>query len=120
MFNDSDLIYAYTRQDAIQDGTFIDVSETAKEAGIKYPTAVTSNLYHKHINPQDMPIGQDENGRLWDVLNMFRVEARKANSSFLKFKVYFSSELVELWAVCEAQSPTDPSPAINIMLPSDM
>ena len=119
MFNESDIIYSYTRQDAIADGVFIDVTETSKEAGIKYPVAITSNLYHKYINPKTMSTGQDEKGRLWDVLWMFSVEARKAKSSFIKFKVIFSRKTVELWAVCEAQSPTDPSPAINIMLPED-
>jgi hypothetical protein len=37
----------------------------------------------------------------------------------MKYKVLFSGKEVEVWAVCEAQSPTDPSPAINIMLPED-
>lgn len=113
------LIYAYTRQDAIADGTFIDVTETAKEAGVNIPVAITSNLYHKHINPDPMPTGQDEQGRLWDLLNMFVFNARNTKDSFLKFNVKFGRSVVEVWAVCEAQSPTDPSPAINILLPED-
>jgi len=114
-----DVIYAYTRQDAINDGTFIDVSDMANEAGIKYPTAVTSNLYHKYINPTSMPTGQDEKGRLWDVLWMFRNSARKSNGNKLNFKVIFNRKTIELEAVCEAISPTDPNPAITIMLPED-
>ena len=39
------IISVYTRQDAIDDGIFVDVSEMAKEAGIKYPVAITTNLY---------------------------------------------------------------------------
>jgi hypothetical protein len=91
----------------------------AKEAGIKYPVALTSNLYHQYVNPEPMPEGQDKEGRLWDVLWMFTVAARKARDSFIKFHVIFDGKEVELWAVCEAQSPSDPSPAINIMLPED-
>jgi uncharacterized protein YunC (DUF1805 family) len=39
-----EVIHAYTRAQAIEDGTLVDVTETAKEAGIKYPTAVTEAL----------------------------------------------------------------------------
>jgi hypothetical protein len=114
-----DVIYAYTRQDALNDGVFKDVSKMAKEASIVYPTAVTSNLFHKYISPTPMPSGQDEKGRLWDVLWTFKNSVKKSKSNRLTFKVLFSGKLVELNAVCEATSPTDPSPAITIMLPED-
>ena len=115
------VIYAYTREDAINDGVFVDASEMAKEAGIKYPVAITSNLYHTHINPDPMPTGQDKKGRLWDLLNMFAfsVKAGKSDGNFMKFTVKFGQKNVEVWSVIEATSPSDPSPAINIMLPSD-
>ena len=119
MFTNEDVIYAYTRQDAINDGTFIDVSETAKEAGVKIPVAVTGSLYHKHINPDPMPAGQDKDGRLLDLMNMLVFHAKGSRDSFLKFNVKFGRSVVEVWAVVEPQSPADPSPAINIMLPSD-
>jgi len=119
----AELIYAYTWQNAVDDGTFIDVSETAREAGIKYPTAVTRNLWHSYIDPDPMPIAQDMNGRLWDVLHMFRLAIRSAEGSMMTFSVSFfngkTHEKVELWAVCEAKGPNDPSPVITIMLPSD-
>jgi len=38
------VIYSYTRAQAIEDGMFVDVTETAKEAGFKYPVAITRNL----------------------------------------------------------------------------
>ena len=38
---DWDVVSAYSRAQAIEDGVLVDVSQTAKEAGIKYPTAVT-------------------------------------------------------------------------------
>jgi len=120
------VIFSYTRQDAINDGIFIDVSEMAKEAGFKIPVAITSNLYHTHIVPSEdaKTYGQDEKGRLWDVLHMLSVMARHSKDSMITFSVRFqngphSSETPKLWAVVEAQSPDDPSPAINIMLPED-
>ncbi len=94
-------------------------AQTAKEAGIKYPVAVTTNLYHTHINPDPMPKGQDEKGRLWDILNVFKLTAKNAKDSFMAFTVKFSGKNVTIWAVCEASSPTDPSPCISIMLPED-
>jgi len=119
--DNNDIIFAYTRQDAIDDGVFVDVSEMAKEAGVKMPVAVSRNLYDTYINPDPMPSGQDEKGRLWDLLSMFvfGVRAGKADGNFMTFTVRFGRKNVEVWSVCEAQSPTDPSPAINIFLPED-
>lgn len=63
----------YSRADALNDGKLIDVSEMAKEAGFKYPTAVTAAVWRKVITPNKIEkykLGQSENGRLWDVLWM--------------------------------------------------
>lgn len=72
-----EVIYAYTREQAIADGILIDVSKMAKEAGIKFPVAVTSAVWHEHIVPDKAMVefGQDENGRLWDTLWMFQCNA---------------------------------------------
>ena len=51
MFEESDLIYSYSRADAIRDGILIDVSETAKEAGSRWSVAVTSTLWNEYIVP---------------------------------------------------------------------
>jgi hypothetical protein len=39
MFSQDDVISVYTRQDAINDGVLVDVTETAKEMGFRYPVA---------------------------------------------------------------------------------
>jgi hypothetical protein len=39
MFEDADLIHRYTRADAIRDGVLIDVTQTAREAGFRWPVA---------------------------------------------------------------------------------
>jgi hypothetical protein len=41
MFDDADLIHRYTRADALRDGVLIDVSAAAREAGIRFPVALT-------------------------------------------------------------------------------
>ena len=63
------VIYGYSRAEAIDDGVLVDVSETAKEAGFKLPVAITAAL-HGRLTPTkaDQGLGQDYEGRLWDVL----------------------------------------------------
>jgi hypothetical protein len=125
---DDNIIACYTRQDAIEDGVFIDVTGVGKEAGIKHPVALTSNLYHKYVEPDPMPQGQDKSGRLWDVLWMLSCCCRGmvgkivgGNQAIFPVSFYNGKkqEEIELWAFIEATSPTDPSPAITIMLPED-
>jgi hypothetical protein len=41
MFESADLIHRYTRAEAIRDSVLIDVSPVAREAGIRYPVALT-------------------------------------------------------------------------------
>ena len=42
--DDDDLIYSYTRAQALADGVLVDVSQMASEAGFRYPTAITADL----------------------------------------------------------------------------
>lgn len=43
--DDAPVIHAYTRAQAIADGVLVDISETAKEAGFRYPVACTSAVW---------------------------------------------------------------------------
>lgn len=63
------VVYVYTRAQAIADGVLVNVTDTAKEAGFKLPVAITEAL-HNRLTPTkaDAAIGQDYDGRLWDVL----------------------------------------------------
>ena len=80
MFEDADLIYRYTRADAILDGTLVDVTMTANEAGFRVPVALTAAAWGDCVSwsPEDNTRGvyQDQSGRLWDVLWMARLSAR--------------------------------------------
>src|SRR5512135_2827579 len=66
------LIFSYTRAQAIADGVLKDVSELAKEAGFRFPVAVSAGVWAECVAVPDGVDGQDETGRLWDVLNMLR------------------------------------------------
>lgn len=122
-----EVIYSYTRRQAIEDGVLIDVSEMAIEAGIKYPVALTSTVYYEYIVPDDKLTGhgQSVEGRLWDVLWMFRCNALQNLSDIVIFSVLFvmpsnkNSQLVTvgLKAVC---GPGDMGePVITIMKPDE-
>ncbi len=127
-FNKTDLIYSYTRQQAIADGVLVEVNDLAKEAGFKWPVVVTANLLHTWITPTDKTrdYGQDFQGRLWDVLHMLRIviTRRSEPDTLIKFDVLFQNSpgprnrhKVTLWAV---SGPGDQGePVITIMLPED-
>lgn len=86
MFASSDLISAYTRADAIEDGNLIDVTETAREAGFKVPVALTRAVWVNCVEwsaetARRKATIQDEAGRLWDVVWMAQLAARAAARS---------------------------------------
>jgi len=122
MNNEFELISRYTRADAIADGVLIDVTPTAKEAGIQYPTAVTHAVFEKYVRVPEGLGDQDEAGRLWDVIWMLRVAiqppARNTDSLHFTLAVkQFESAaavLTSLKALCHPGD--DGEPVITIML----
>lgn len=79
---DAEIIHAYTRADAIRDEVLFDVTETGKEAGFKVPVALTAAVYYDCVRwtEDDNRRGtlQDESGRLWDVLCLAFLAARRS------------------------------------------
>ena len=63
-----EVIFSYTRAQAIADGVLMDVSELAQESGFRFPVAVTAGVWAECVAVPDGVEGQDETGRLWDVL----------------------------------------------------
>lgn len=118
------VIYAYTQQQAIEDGVLVDVTEMAKEAGFKWPVAITSGL-HAVINdiPEEYKKYQDYKGRLWDLLYIGYLEARMGGfASQISYRLIMhheNSKFLDVKMVCGPMGPDDPSPAITIMLPDE-
>lgn len=73
-----EVIYSYTRTQAIEDGVLVDVSETAAELGFRLPVAVSAAVWTRCVDWENEEAGQDEKGRLWDVLWIARLAARGA------------------------------------------
>ncbi len=84
IFADAPIISSYSRTDAIDDGQLIDVSATAREAGLLFPVAITRGAWADCVAWSDddtkRQTYQDEGGRLWDVLYMLRIAIKSQNA----------------------------------------
>ncbi len=80
-----DVIYRYTRAQAIDDGVLIDATEMAKEAGFKWPVALTAAAWADCVAwcdaDNERQVYQDQSGRLWDVLFMASYAIHTANNA---------------------------------------
>ena len=123
MFKETNLIFSYTRAQAIDDGVLVDASRMAREAGIRYPVAVTENAWQTYIVPDEVSKtqGQSEEGRLWDLLMVFRKAARNSAGDIRHFSVLFlmgrKLRFGTFKAVCGPGD--DAAPVITIMLPEE-
>ncbi|MYL83468.1 hypothetical protein GTA51_10055 [Desulfovibrio aerotolerans] len=77
--NEWNLIYSYTRQQAIEDGVLIDVTDAARGVGFKVNTVVTATLFHGYVEPPTGLEGEGQStaGRLHDLLFLVLCAARK-------------------------------------------
>jgi hypothetical protein len=128
-----DVIHTYSRAQAIADGVLVDVSEVAREAGLKFPTAITRAAWDDCVawtraDTNRTGAAQDEQGRLWDVLWMCRVAALSAPPGpIIQYELHRvpraeryiegTPPLVRLKAVCGPGD--DPAPVITILLPHE-
>ena len=117
------VIYSYTRSQAVADGLQVEVSKVAEEAGIRFPVFLTRAVYDSVVTVPPGVTGQDEAGRLWDVVWMLRFAIRKAlpGQARLPFALYVRNDnkaprLIKLVAICGALDIDDPRPAITIMM----
>ena len=85
--NDWKIIASYTHAEAVADGVQVPISsEITKEGGIKYPVFFTRGVYDKYVMVPEGMAHQNEDGRLWDILFMFALQARKTPATELKFQ----------------------------------
>ena len=120
------VIYSYTRKQAVADGFQVEVSQTAREAGVTFPVYLTRSVFDSFVAIPPGVTGQDEAGRLWDVLWMLRFAIRKAgnHSSRMPFALYVRNDnhrpkLIKLIATCGPLDLDDPQPAITVMMPDE-
>jgi hypothetical protein len=125
VFDDADLIHRYTRAEALADGVLVDVSTVAREAGIKYPTALTRAVWERYVKVPPGVTCQDESGRLWDIVWMLASAVRGgAGGPVVRFALRVRQDnlertppLVQLKAIC---GPGDHGePVVTILLPEE-
>ena len=120
--NDWQVIHSYTRAQAIADGVLVDVTERAKEAGFRFPVAVTAGVWAECVAVPDGVSCQDETGRLWDLLMLLRfaIARYRGDMERVNFAVHVRNDnregdppLVQLYALC---GPGDNAePVITVM-----
>ncbi len=123
MFTEDDVIHAYTRAEALEDGVLIDAGPLARELGFKYPVALTAAAWHDCVTLPTGATGQDERGRLWDILWPMHLAVRRAEKpvTAVQFDVVVRTGTRRvrktLRAVCGPAD--DGSPCVRVMLPDE-
>jgi hypothetical protein len=137
LFDNAEVISAYTRRQAIEDGVLVDLMQpdtvsAVQEAGFRHAIAMTSAAFNATVWPIDddraadwlAGKGQDLQGRLWDVLWMLKLAIRGATDTDI---IYFQVSVIDhelkrrntvtLKSWCHPGDQGEP--VITIMLPGE-
>ncbi len=137
LFDEFDVIHTYSRRQAIEDGVLVQLSgpgyegdewipAMCKELGFRVPVAMTTAAFFRHVALTDAAerAGNDMEGRLWDVLYMFRSAINKINAitGEMRFQFYCVVDCVKP-TLCTLKSVIGPGddgePVLTIMLPEE-
>ena len=114
------LIFAYTRRQALEDGVLVDVTVAGREAGFRWPLALTAEVWTLiEVIPGSCP-GRDLAGRLWDVLMCARAKTMAAppGEGQLLFQALLHHAGGSLLQLKLVAGPGDQGePVLTIMLP---
>lgn len=108
-----ELIYSYTRAQALADGVLVDLSKRARACGIQYPTACTAGLWSlvETIPEPDREMREVAlTVRISAVLSALLAGIRAARGTE---RVYFRALSAALWAQCGPGD--DGKPVITIL-----
>ena len=125
--NTRNIIFCYSRSQAVADGVQVEVTKTAHEAGIKFPVFITRGVFELCVAIPPGVSCQDEAGRLWDVVWMLRFAIIRARAGVQRIPVALyvrnseteRARLVKLIATVGPLDIDDPQPAITVMLPDE-
>lgn len=120
------VIFSFSRAQAISEEILINVTAQAREAGFKLHTVVTDNLFHSYITPPAGLEGEGQSieGRLHDVFFVLlaAIRSAKAATDYVEIEVLFLMEpgRQEKVKVVAVIGPGDEGePVLTIMLPGD-
>jgi hypothetical protein len=121
-----EIISSYSRAQALEDGVLVAADpQLADEAGIRWSVALTRALWLDavKVGPRDRELGQDETGRLWDVLWLFAVAVRTrrfAEDTFVYAVMVQKGRQLERVRIKAVAGPGDEGePTITLMLPEE-
>lgn len=117
-----ELISVYSRQQALEDGVLVDVSATAREAGVTVPTAITAALKADilDLSGSQCETGQSYEGRLWDVIFVVAVEGRKQTEPQFRYKIEMPVGSERLYEIKAVIGPGDDGePVLTLMRPDE-
>jgi hypothetical protein len=128
LFKDAEILSAYSRTQALSDGTLVDVTEWASGetgfiGGFRVPVAFTGAVWAavNHI-PAELAGFEDVRGRAHDVLFMASLAARRNPAAArITFQVILHEpgEADKVTLVCACGPGDDLEPVITIGFPSD-
>jgi hypothetical protein len=85
---DAEVISVYSREQALEDGVLVDVTQLAREAGFRFPVAVTAGVWAVLEPSKELEAeGHDVKGRAWDMFTILRHAIRTASRTD---EVYFA------------------------------
>ena len=118
-----EVIYAYTRAQAVADGFQVEVTKTAQEAGIKFPVFITRTAFDDYVDratERDRPRGSREAlGCRLDT-----PFCHSEGAARLPFALYVRNDnraprLIKLIAMYGPLDIDDPRPVITVMMPDE-
>ena len=125
------VVASYSRVQAIEDGILIDVTAMAREAGFKWPVALTHAAWCNCVawteRDNRFQVQQDESGRLWDVLFMafYAIRTAAVPGDRLVFSLYrvpkdgHSTEAEEVSLKLMVGPGDAGEPVVTIMQPNE-
>ena len=118
MFEDMELISCYSRNDAMEDGILIPLTDLTNDAQIlktyRYPICLTSFVYEHIRTDLDRNPHKDMQGILWDIIWMSQKSIfKKIDDSTALFKLLLNDREIILKIQCHPSD--DMSPCLTIM-----
>jgi hypothetical protein len=129
LFDDAEIISMYTRAQAIEDGILTDMTQEpfgalAREAGLKWPIAMTMTAFMDFVAVSDAKghADQDVKGRWWDVVFMFRRTKRTISPLEARWSVFVrdpDGRVRQKELKCVSGPADDGEPCLTFMLPNE-
>lgn len=113
MFEESDVIFRYTREQALEDGVLVNLTPWARLVGFKIPVACTSELWHTLI---EAPDHETSHAQAVALLMRVRTEAEQGpDTDRIDFTQERNGETIGAYALCHGGDHAEP--VITIMMP---